>query len=121
MLQSLQLYVSILQSCERVLSSLFQSGFRSGSTSMLEAYSGGKVDDVLSHIGWFLGRAMVLKAYFRQIGCSRISGGGWGASNSMGTIGDVRNAPRILLQAVFCSLCSLLMYPFCPLHKASAT
>ena len=34
--------------------------------------------------------------------------------------GDVRNAPRILLQAVFWSFSSLSACPFCPLHQASA-
>ena len=88
----------ILQSCECVVSSLFQSGFRA--TSMPEVYLGGKVDDVPSRIGWCSGRVMVLKAYFRQVCCNRIPGGGRGASNSMGMIGDARNAPKS-----FCKLC----------------
>ena len=78
----------ILQSCECVLSSIFQSGFKSA--SMPEAYSGGKVVDVLSRIGWHSGRDMVLEAYFRQVCCSRTPGGGRDASNSMGMIKKIK-------------------------------
>lgn len=71
------------------------------STSTPVPNSGGNVVDVLSRIGWCSGSVIVRRAYFRQVCCSRMSGGGSDASSSMGMIGEVRNAPRIRLEAVF--------------------
>jgi hypothetical protein len=65
--------------------------------------SGGKVVDVLSRIGWCSGSVMVRRAYFLQVCCSRMAGGGSDASTSIGMTGEVRNAPRIRLEAAFCS------------------
>ena len=45
--------------------------------------------------------------------------GGSDASSSIGVIGEVLKAPKIRLDAVFWSVWSLLMYPFCSLHQAS--
>ena len=46
--------------------------------------------------------------------------GGRGASSSILMIGEEWNSLRIRLDAVFWSIWSLLMYPFCPPNHASA-
>ena len=68
---------------------------------MPEGNSGGKLVDDLSRMGWYSGRVMVRIAYFRHACWSRIAGGRSDASISMGMAGEVRNAPRIRLLAVF--------------------
>ena len=68
---------------------------------MPEGNLGGKVVDDLSHMGWDSGRVMVRMAYFRPACWSRIAGGGSDGSISLGMAGEVRNAPRIRLLAVF--------------------
>ena len=90
----------ILQSCECLLSAVSQSLWWR-STSMPVGTSGGKVVDDLSRMGWDFGRVMVHMAYFRHACWSPIAGGGSDASISKGMAGEVRNAPRIRLQAVF--------------------
>ena len=74
------------------------------STSIPELNSGGNVVDVLCYMGWCSGRVIVRWAYFLQVCWSQIAVGGSNASSSIGIIGDVRNAPRIRLDAVFCSI-----------------
>ena len=81
--------------------------------------SGGNVLEVLNRMGWRLGSDIVWRVYFQQVCCSRMAVGGSNASSSIGAIGEVRKAPKIRLEAVFCSVWSLLMYSFCPLHQAS--
>ena len=73
------------------------------STSITELNSGGNIVDVLCRMGWCSGRVMVRRAYFQHLCCSRIEVGGSDASSSIGMIGEVRNAPRIRLEAVFWS------------------
>ena len=73
------------------------------STSIPELNSGGNVVDVLCRVGWCSGRVMVRRAYFLHVCCSRMEVGGSEASSSIGMIGEVRNAPRIRLKAVFWS------------------
>ena len=68
---------------------------------MPEGNSGGKLVDDLSRMGWYSGSVIVRMAYFRHACWSRIAGGGSDASISMGMAGEVRNAPRIRLLAVF--------------------
>ena len=68
---------------------------------MPEGNSGGKLVDDRSRMGWYSGSVMVHMAYFRHACWSRIAGGGSDASISMGTAGEVRNAPRFRLLAVF--------------------
>ena len=71
------------------------------STSILELNSGGNVVDVLCRMGWCSGRVMVQRAYFLHVSCSRMEVGGSDASSSIGIMGEVRNAPRIRLEAEF--------------------
>ena len=73
------------------------------STSIPELNAGGNVVDVLCRKGCCSGRVMVRNAYFLHVCCSRMAVGGSDASNSIGMIGEVRNAPRICLEAVFWS------------------
>ena len=68
---------------------------------MPEGNSGGKLVDDLSRMGLDSGRVMVRMANFRHACWSRIAGGGSDASISIGLAGEFRNAPRILLLAVF--------------------
>ena len=89
------------------------------SISMPVLNSGGHVVEVLNHRGWRSGSDIVWRAYFRQVCCSRKAVGGSDASSSIGVVGEVRKAPKIRLDAVFWSVWSLLMYPFCSLHQAS--
>ena len=68
---------------------------------MPEGYSGGKLVNDRSRMGWDSGRVMVRMACFQHACWSRIAGGGSDASIYIGMAGDVRNAPRIRLLAVF--------------------
>ena len=68
---------------------------------MPEGNPGGKLVDDHSRMGWDSGRVTVRMAYFRHACSSRIAGGGSDASISIGMAGDIRNAPRIRLLAVF--------------------
>ena len=88
------------------------------SSSIKELNSGGNVVDDLCHMGWCSGRVMVRRAYLLHLCCSRIEVGGSEASSSIGMIGEVQNAPRIHLEAVFWSCGSLSTYPSCTLHQA---
>ena len=90
----------ILQSCECLLLVVSQSCCWI-STSIPELNSGGNVVDVLCHMGWCSRRVMVLWEYFLHFCCSHMEVGGSDASSSIGMIGEVRNAPRIRLEAVF--------------------
>ena len=90
------------------------------SISMPVLNSVGNVVDDLNYVGWRSGSDFVWRAYFRQACYSCMAGGGSDASNSIGIIGEVRKAPGIHLDAVFWSVRSLLMYPFSPVHQASA-
>ena len=86
------------------------------SISITVLNSGGNVVEVLKRIRWRSGSDIVRRAYFRQVCCSRMAVGGSDASSSIGVIGEVWKAPKIRLDAVFWSVWSLLMYPFCSLH-----
>ena len=108
----------ILQNCERLLLMVSQSHYWM-SVSMPVQNSGRKVVDVLRRMGCCSESVMVWRAYFLQVCCSRMAVGGSDASSSIGIMGEVRKAPRICLEAVFWSFCSLSVYPFCPLHQAS--
>ena len=68
---------------------------------MLEGNSGGKLVDDRSRMGWDSERVMVRMAYFRHACWSWIAGGGSDALISMAMSGELRNAPRICLLAVF--------------------
>ena len=68
---------------------------------MPEGNTGGKLVDDFSHVGWYSGSVMVRMAYFRHTCWTRIAGGGSDAAISMGMAGEVRNAPRIRLLALF--------------------
>ena len=81
--------------------------------------SGGNVVEVCNRIGWRSFSDIVWSAYFRQVCCSYMAVGGSDASSSIGVIAELRKAPKIRLDAVFWSIWSLLMYPFCSLHQAS--
>ena len=81
--------------------------------------SGGKVVDVLRRMGCCSGSVMVQRVYFLLVCCSRMAVNGSDASSSIGIMGEAWKAPRIRLEAMFWSFCSLSVYPFCPLHQAS--
>ena len=68
---------------------------------MPEGNSAVKLVDDLSRMWWYSRRVMVRIAYFRHACWIRIAGGGSDASLSMAIAGEVRNAHRIRLLAVF--------------------
>ena len=92
----------ILQSCKCLLLVVSQSCCWI-STSIPELNSDGNVVDVLCCMGLCSGRVIVRRAYFLHVCCSRMEVGGSEASSSIGMIGEVQNAPRIRLEAVFWS------------------
>ena len=80
----------------------FVFSLRGGSTSAT-------IDYVALLIGWSGDSLSIRKAYILLLWFKRILGGGVADSTSIGSIGAVRNTPRIFLIAMFCRLCKSLM------------